>query len=69
MNYVQDDVKLKPQTISFCEFSTYIFSSTVATTLGTIAGHPLDTVIVRKSISFVNKLRCGFNMRTTGNHH
>jgi hypothetical protein len=32
---------------TFSEVSTYIFSSMVATTLGTIAGHPLDTVIVR----------------------
>lgn len=46
---------------TFREISTYVFSSMVATTLGTIAGHPLDTVIV-SSIE-ANYCRLESNMR------
>ena len=41
---VKEDNKHTPCTLK--QLSAYIISSTIATTMGVVAGHPLDTVIV-----------------------
>ena len=46
MKLVDDKEVIKSPKFAFSELSAYIISSTVATTVGTVAGHPLDTVIV-----------------------
>ena len=45
---LKEDSKHTPCT--FKQLSAYIISSTVATTMGVVAGHPLDTVIVSTHI-------------------
>lgn len=43
---IPDETNKESTTCTLSQVSAYIISSTIATAMGVIAGHPLDTVIV-----------------------